>query len=135
MKMGEMEVTQTPSPNSEEIGKIESALSELLDQMVAIDMRPRVGPPEPLRVVSASEFEFRPVPTRRDCQINSVLNQPVRAACRNAIRLLGERLFELTNDTDGQMLKVAERASDGPQFGRRMSIMNSAWDGVGHWHA
>jgi hypothetical protein len=131
--MGKMKMAK-PSPQSEEIDKIESALRVLLDQVVEIDMRTRVGPPEPPLVISPSEWHGRPVPTRRDCQISSVLNNPVRGACRNAIRLLGERLFELTNDTKAMRI-IDESVSDGPHSGKRMSILNSAWDGIGDWHA
>jgi hypothetical protein len=46
--------------------------------------------------------------TRRQGHIETVLRHPVRAACKNAVRLLGERLCELGLDLD-QMRGVAER--------------------------
>jgi hypothetical protein len=124
----------TGKDQTSELDKIRRALDALLAAMVAIDMTPRKGPPEPLRLVSFAELAAGPIPSRRDCQIAAVLREPVRAACRNAIRLLGERLLELLGNT-GEMAEIAESLSDGPQYGRRASILDHAWDGIGDWCA
>jgi hypothetical protein len=72
--------------------------------------------------------------TRRQGHIDAVLRHPVRAACKNAVRLLGERLCELGLDLD-QMQGVAGRVSKGKAFHKRINIIDKAWDGVGHWVA
>jgi hypothetical protein len=53
-----------------------------------------------------------------------VLRHPVRAACKNAVRLLGERLCELGLDLD-QMQGVAERVSKGKAFHKRINIIDA----------
>ena len=73
-----------------------------------------------------------PVPTRSEMELAQILREPVYFACRMAVRRLGERTFTITGSTDG-MRDVADRvAGQMPaQFGRRLSVLNSAWDGVG----
>ena len=87
----------------------------------------------PLRVVCAADVA--PM-TRRQGQIDAVLDNPVRAACKNAVRLLGERLHELGLDLD-QMQVVAEWAATAKvrHFTKRINIIDKAWDGVGRWVA
>lgn len=116
-----------------EVDKIKVALDALLSQMVAIDRKPRKGPAT-FKFISVADLDAEPIPTERQSQIEEVLESPVRAACRNAVRLLGERLFELTGDTD-RMLEIAESLSKGRHGGLRASILDHAWDEIGDWHA
>jgi hypothetical protein len=62
-------------------------------------------------------------------EIDAVLRNPLRPACKNAVRMLGERLHELGLDLD-QMQGVAERVSAGKAFQKRIDIIDKAWDGV-----
>jgi hypothetical protein len=128
-------IATTDGPELSEWEKIESALDALLKAMVEIDLRPRDDskPPSKIRFVPV---DLRgPVPTRREMQINQVLREPVRAACRNAIRLLGERIFELRGDDGMREMNDKVLRLDEQHFQRRASILNSAWDGIGHWVA
>ena len=115
---------------TDDLTKIKAALAELVMQMVEIDMRPRE---QNSVLITATPFDMSgPIPNLRDLAISRVLRDPVRGACRNAIRLLGERIFELTGDID-VMREISEIDEVCPaKYEQRiMSIFNSAWDGIG----
>jgi hypothetical protein len=57
--------------------------------------RPRRSNAEADKINPSTYFPNKPVLTRRLCRIGSVIDNPVRGACRNAVHLLGGRLFEL----------------------------------------
>ena len=120
----------TEQPN--EIERIKAALDALLTLAIEHDMRPRAGPPGPLKLISCAELFAKPIPTRREFEINRVLDDPICGATRNAIRLLGERLFEVVGNTDsmrGILEEVATR--DDRHWGRRIDIMDKRWNGIG----
>ena len=126
-----------PRDSNAEVERITAALRKLLEEMLRQDAVRRKarkddddGRPPKLVPVDFS----KPVGTRRQAQIDAVQRNPVRGACRNAIRLLGERLHELGLDAD-EMLVVAKLASRGRTFSKRLSIVDHAWDGIGTWLA
>jgi hypothetical protein len=60
-----------------------------------------------------------------------------REVCFSTVRFLGERLHANGVSFLG-LLAIAHALSSsscGPHFGRRMEILNAAWDGIGDWHA
>jgi hypothetical protein len=61
---------------------------------------------------------------------------PVRAALRHAIRLLGQQVFDLTKSEDG-MRETLERVADlDPSCaGEREVVMDKNWSGIGGWYA
>ena len=127
-----MMIAQKPEMTPhEEIKKIEDAICSLLTHMLRCDKareKRSVGVPPKIEIVP---WELIKIKTHRECQISRVLNDPVRNACKNAVRLLGERLFEL-GGTD-LMEKVCNRAElrSRPRRGYRAVMMDKTWDGVG----
>lgn len=117
-----------------EVERIEIALAALLTEMLRHDAKRKGKDGGKLIVVCAADM----VPTtRREAQIESLLDNPVRAACKNAIRMLGERLHELGLGLD-QMQGVAEWAATeakGGQFGQRINIIDKTWNDIGSWIA
>ncbi len=113
-----------------EIEGIERALDALLTAMVEDDAKRAPAP------LTASSIRFTdldgPIPTRADMELRQLLRQPVYSACRIGVRRLGAQAFSVTGSTDG-MREIAERVADrvSGQFGRRLAMMDSAWDGVG----
>jgi hypothetical protein len=114
-------------------GDVEQALRTILDEMIRLDAlrKPATG-----EMLTATPYDFpTDVPTRHDILISTVLNEPIRGALRNAVRLLGEHLFEKHGDTD-EMEAVMNRIADShpKNGGRYASIMDHAWDEIGDWH-
>ena len=121
-----------PKLTSDERIEFTRAIRTLLITIVRIDLSAK---PDPNVSLMGTPFDFdAPVLSRWECTIHAILDEPVRAALKHGIRVLGERLYELTQDTD-VMLRISEAASDGPNEGRCAAIVNSAWDGIGDWHA
>jgi hypothetical protein len=115
-----------------EIEKTEAALRTLVGEMVRIDREKRSEPPKVGSLMGTS-FDFdRPISSRYEISISRVQRDPIRGALKNAVRLLGEHLFETTQSTDA-MEKVLERiAADYPvDYGRYADIMDKSWDGIG----
>lgn len=109
---------------------LERALDALLTAMVNDEAQ---RPKPPMDGISAKVLDLKgPVPTRSEIEVTQLLREPVYAACRIAVRRLGEQAFIVTGGTDG-MRDVAERVADRipALYGRRLSIMDGAWDGVG----
>lgn len=117
--------------NSDEVERVEAALDALLTEMLRQDDLRKGDGDGKLVTIRASDMVLL---TRRQGQINAVLRHPVRAACKIAIRMLGERLNELGLSIS-QMQDVANRVSAGKRFPKRINIIDKAWDGVGHWVA
>jgi hypothetical protein len=115
-----------------EIEKIEDALDVLLTQITKCDResaREAEGKPRRYELICAADI--KPI-GRRQAQIERLLKEPIRSACKNAIHLLGERLFELTGDTDA-MLKTCERVAGRRRAsaGYRSMLMDKTWHGIG----
>ena len=109
---------------------LERALDALLTAMADDEAKwpeASLGPAiaKPLDLSSA-------VLSRSDMEVTQLVRHPVYFACRMAVRRLGQQAFTITGGTDG-MRDVAERVADRTPalYGRRLSIMDGAWDGVG----
>ena len=83
-------------------------------------------------VFTAADLQRAARLTRLEMDVTDLQRQPVRAACRQAVRRIGEHLFKILGSTDG-MREVLERAADmvPEQYGHRASIVDHAWDGIG----
>ena len=115
------------------IAETEAALRVILTEMIRLDALREAKPYRGSML--GTPFRFTDdIPTRHDILISTVLGEPIRGALRNAVRLLGEHLFELTGDTD-EMEAVMNRIADShpSKAGRYASIMDHAWDEIGDW--
>ncbi|MHC2086461.1 hypothetical protein [Methylobacterium sp. CM6244] len=72
------------------------------------------------------------MPTREESEITALASDPIGAACRQAVRRLGQRLYDMRGSTEA-MREVIDRAADHDpaHAGQRASIMDSAWNGIG----
>ena len=127
-----------------ELDEIEKALAVLLAQMfecdgakterkVALsDAEKREAIKHKLQLILPSELMTRPEPTMLQCQIDEIIKDPVRGVYKNAVRLLGERIFGLTGDIS-VMLKISERVADRDknQCDYRYAVIDETWDGIG----
>ena len=114
-----------------EIDDLERALDALLRTMTAEDDKPADGPVE-IVVVTAASLMAAGRMSRLDLDISDLKRRPLRAACRQAVRRIGEHLFKVTGSTDA-MSDILERVCDmdPPRYGHRASIVDHAWDGLG----
>ncbi len=108
---------------------VERALDDLLTAIVTEDSKP--VEPSPVRVGRALDPTARPL-SRAESDLRALLREPVRTACKLAVRRLGERLFEILGSTNA-MARCAERvaARDEADYQYRYDILDSAWDGIG----
>jgi hypothetical protein len=123
---------QAPSLDTEVAG-IKSALNALLAEMVKIDREPRKQSGL-FPVMDMADIDAWAKLGANFREADAIVKSPVRTACRNAIRVLGERLYELLDDT-AAMRAIAEDISSGRQYGKRISIIDSAWSGIGDWYS
>jgi hypothetical protein len=115
--------------------EIVDALDRLLSAMIEHDKqrdKERSGTPAATPFQALTKLED--LPTRAESEIKALLKTPVRSALKQAVRRLGEVTFQVTSDL-GQMQDIAEAAAsrDDRHYGRRASIINSAWNGIGGW--
>jgi hypothetical protein len=116
-----------------EIEKIEEALDALLTQMIKCDRttaKEAEGVPRHFEFICAADI--KPI-GRRQAQIERVIRNPVRNARKNAVYLLGERLFELTGDTR-IMADICTRVAarrDRSNADYRSMLMDKTWEGIG----
>jgi hypothetical protein len=91
------------------------------------------GKPVELKIISAAQL-IAADPEK--LHLDAVIEDPVRKALRAQLRDLGERLHRLLPNTDA-MLEVAEEVADiePERWGRRIDLIDKAWDGIGHWVA
>lgn len=121
-----------------EAEQIEHALDALLTAAIAAD---RSSPIRPERgMVSAGSLikdtiERLTTWTKAQCAAEDLLSRPVAAACRTAIRTLGERLFEIGGNH--LMSEVCDRVSalDPANESRRIGIMDRRWNGIWNWYS
>lgn len=120
--------------------ELERALDEAVSTLVAF----RAKPPEaaeralapkrdaPLPVIPIQQLIGTDSSVLRDRELAS---SPVEFGMKKAIKELGKLIHGLVGN-DG-MLEVAERVAglDDKNWGRRMSPINAAWDGIGTWYA
>jgi hypothetical protein len=115
----------------EDIERIVFALDDLLNETVK---RTQTRPASPSKL-TATSLKFRKVDelaSREDAEVSEILDDPVGAACRHAIRRLGEHLYELARDTDA-MADVLERVADRDpsRYSLRATILDKSWNGIG----
>ena len=115
--------------DTHEVERIEAALADLLIEMHRQDALAAKQKGHGGKLIVVCAADIAPT-TRRQGQIDALMDRSVRAACKNAIRLLGERLHELGLSLD-EMQGVAEGAAAG--IGNRVNIIDKAWNGVGSW--
>lgn len=112
----------------------ERALDVLL--RLAVDhQRARDAEAAPSPAITATPFVWRDpatLPTRVEREVTQLLRDPIGAACRQGIRRIGEHLFKTLDSTAG-MSEAAENVAylDPMHYGRRVSIVDHAWDGIG----
>lgn len=118
-----------------EAQKIEAALDALVSAAVAnLNERPVVPDRGPISAADAAaetiaSFDWTPAQRRA----HDLLSRPVSRALRQAIRALGERLFEIGGMS--LMHDVCDRVSmaDPRNEARRAGIIDHRWGGIGSW--
>jgi hypothetical protein len=119
--------------------EIERALDEVVSALVAY----RLSPPDAVRrAMAGKSSEILAIPIedlmatdRAVLGARDIARSPVEDGLKYAIKKLGKLVHAAVGD--GGMLNVAERVCglDADNWGRRMSPIDSAWDGIGSWHS
>jgi len=113
--------------NSDKVELIEKALEALLCALE--ENQPRataLGAPSGL--VRMSDWID---PDADQSRLQAIIDNPIRAACEEQIRQLGQELFEI-NGTTGLMSDVLERvAAMNPDSAHRITKLDRAWNGIG----
>lgn len=113
----------------EEIAGIERALDALLSHAVELDERPKGY--QSKDAMTWSEIMANMPGSEAAYLARGLIENPVLEALRQAVRALGERLFELGGlalMTDA-LDRVAELNADQADY--RSAIMDRRWDGIG----
>jgi hypothetical protein len=122
-----------PSIKIEDVtqAELEDAIDAVLTELIAYRLRPRCGPPEPMKSIHFSKLLDKPIRSRRACSFLGVLRDPIEGAFLYTVRGIGEALFDLggTRSMKKSLENVAAR--DPANEGRRLSICDSRWDGIG----
>ena len=115
-----------------EIEAVERALDTLLRTMIDLDGK-RTPADFKVEVFTAADTRTMKFPTRTERDVKALVDEPVRAACKQAVRKLGEHLFKVLGSTDA-MGTLCERVADmdPPRWGYRVDIMDKTWDGIGN---
>jgi hypothetical protein len=118
---------------AQEVAGIEDALHILLTTAIDIDNE-RASRPRP--VPDLSTFKVYTIGQLADLvgtkgKAGDIIKNPVGIACRMAVKVLGQRLYEIggLQLMEEALDRVAER--DERWFGRRVDIMDKRWDGIG----
>lgn len=121
------------------LAEIERALDEAVSTLVAYRRQP---PAEAMAAVNAKSGEPRGVDVgdllatdRAVLRARDLVEAPVEIGLKRVITDLGKLVHAEVGD--GGMLDVAERVCelDHDNWGRRMSPIDSAWNGIGSWHS
>ena len=128
-------MTEAKKTDDEKIALIEDALHELLlarrEWEISGLSRSRQKP------VTFTPFKFLDLD---EMAFESLTADPIRWGLRTCMKRLGEVLFSITGSTE-KMQPVLERVAsrDPESYGRRASIIDKAWDGIGNdrdrWYA
>jgi hypothetical protein len=107
------------------------ALDDLVEEIVRRTQTRPTNPGKP----TATPIKIRKsdeLASCEDAEVSEILDDPVGAACRHAIRRLGEHLYELARDTD-TMSDVLERVADRDpsRYSLRATILDKSWNGIG----
>ena len=130
------ESSALPAPTAAEI---EIAIDEVLSALVAYRKEPpesaqRARDRRPTRdtfaTLGIAELVDTPPEIHRARDLTS---SPVETGLKKSLRELGKLLHDQVGDAE--MHVVAERVclADESNFGRRMSPLDSAWNGIGSW--
>lgn len=127
--------TLTTAIAGTDVQQVEAALDALLTAILAMreeSVRPPRGPVQAgtLAVEYVHRLESW-TPAQRAAE--RLLSRPVNIALRDAVRTLGVRLHEMGGVklmTDA-CYRVAE--ADPSTTGRRLSVVDAQWDGIGDW--
>lgn len=121
-----------------EVAKIEAALDRLVTAAIQNRREPSLDPSKD-RLVGAAElmagFQDSLTWTKAQREADELLERPLSATIRRGIRTLGKRLNEIGGWE--LMTDVCDRvsAADPREEGRRASIIDHRWDGIGSWHS
>lgn len=119
-----------------EAQQIEAALDVLVSAAVAnLHERP-LTPERDIRAdVAIGEWLDSLEWTEAQRRASRLLQRPISAAVRLAVRVLGERLYEIGGMA--LMHDVCERvsAADPRNEARRAGIIDHRWSGIGNWHS
>lgn len=124
----------SPRLQPTELQLIDGALHALLSASIVYDRERSLLPERGLEAagdVAARVVEKLKTFTDTQRKADAYLARPVRAALREALFVLGERLFEIGGMR--AMHEAMSRASalDTTNPYRREEILNGAWDGIG----
>lgn len=119
-----------------EVSNIHAALDALLSEIVKIDQGPRRAG----GVYTAAELmeEAREYLLMTDHQrfAYRLSREPVREALCEAIARLGERLNEIGGlRAMHEGMRFVENSDKSDDWGRRISVLDKRWDGIGGWLA
>jgi hypothetical protein len=126
-----MDDTPLPPPT---VAQVEDALDRAVTALVAYRQdRPARGKPpasDTYDLISAGQLLATDPAILK---ARDLVGSPVTTGLKHSIRKLGELAHQLVGD-DG-MLDLAERVCnrDEPNWSRRMSPIDSAWNGIGSW--
>jgi hypothetical protein len=119
-----------------ELRRVEAALDALLNEIVERTLAQRAEPKMPraaqLMATPFKAIALDEIPSCDETEVNEILQDPIGAACRYAIKRLGQHLYTMTKSMDvmAEVLnRVAER--DPKHSGLRADIMDKWWEGVG----
>jgi hypothetical protein len=126
------DVAATPEAAAQIHADIEACDRALDALLSAIINNPPPASQEPIRSTPIRWQDPKAIPPRGSVNLPLLIRDPIGTACRAEIRRIGVELFRLTGST-GAMRKVAERVAerDPSKEGRRASIIDSAWNGIG----
>jgi hypothetical protein len=112
-----------------DIERIEFALDAILTEMIE---KRKTGPTPAGERSSIGRPQLESLPTHEESEVNHIIREPLEGAYRLALRKLGQRLYDVTKNTE-LMREILERVADrdSANYGRRAVILGSAWNGVG----
>lgn len=121
------------TPALTDVQIIDGALTMLLDHIIALDLGPRRELPPgagPMTIGQMSErYRWDQQTTEAERFMLKIMDDPVREALTHALRQCGKRLYEI-GGLDA-MHEACGRQEDLSNGGRRVSILDKRWDGIG----
>jgi hypothetical protein len=123
-----------PAPT---LSELERALDEVVSAIVAFRLSPpdavsraHAGKDSSLKFLNASAMASTDFAVLRAIDLVAA---PVEQGLKHSIRELGKLIHALVGD--GGLQEVAERVSslDDANYQRRISPIDSGWNGIGHW--
>jgi len=124
----------TEAERNAAIDAITEALDKLVTQAIFEDLRwVQQEGGRRFRIYSREDLEKPPVDAAAH-EVEELLERPISAACRWAIRRLGQKLYHLTGSLE-PMQDLAERVAgrDPKSFSSRIDILDKRWNGIGDW--